>query len=92
MKNNIKKKIYYGVENDTFLEVKVVSRNIITDWVQSIRNLLGLELKSYTNIIKETSEELLNKVKKKPIDWFKVDIEEVARGGFLITVYGVYKR
>lgn len=92
MKNNIKKKIYYGVENDTFLEVKVVSRNIITDWVQSIRNLLGLELKSYTNTIKETSEELLNKVKKKPIDWFKVDIEEVARGGFLITVYGVYKR
>jgi len=92
MENNIKKKIYYGVENDTFLEVKVVSRNIITDWVQSIRNLLGLELKSYTNTIKETSEELLNKVKKKPIDWFKVDIEEVARGGFLITVYGVYKR
>ena len=92
MKKQIKKEDYYKENKDTFMEVKVVSRNIITDWVQGIRNLLGLELKSYTNIIKETSEELLNKVKTREIDWFKIDIEEFGRGGFMVSVYGAYKK
>ena len=92
MKKQIKKEDYYKENKDTFMEVKVVSRNIITDWIQGIRNLLGLELKSYTNIIKETSEELLNKVKTREIDWFKIDIEEFGRGGFMVSVYGAYKK
>ncbi len=92
MKKEIKKQDYYKGNKDTFMEVKVVSRNIITDWVQGIRNMLGLELKSYTNIIKETSEELLNKVKTREIDWFKIDIEEFGRGGFMVSVYGAYKK
>ena len=92
MKKQIEKKDYYKGDKDTFMEVKVVSRNIITDWVQGIRNMLGLELKSYTNIIKETSGELLNKVKTREIDWFKIDIEEFGRGGFMVSVYGAYKK
>ncbi len=92
MKKQNEKKDYFGSNKDIFMEIKVVSRNIITDWVQKIRNMLGLELKSYTNIIKETSEELLNKVKTREIDWFKIDIEEFGRGGFMISVYGAYKK
>ncbi len=92
MKKEIKKQEDYKGNKDTFMEVKVVSRNIITDWVQRIRNLLGLELISYTNIIKETSEELLNKVKTREIDWFKIDIEEFGKGGFMVSVYGAYKK
>lgn len=92
MKKEIKKKDYYGSNKDTFIEVKVVSRNIITDWVQKIRNMLGLELKAYTNAIKETTEELLNKAKTREIDWFKIDVEEFGRGGFMVSVYGGYKK
>ena len=88
----MKEQDHYKNSKETFMEIKVVSRNIITDWVQGIRNMLGLELKSYTNIIKETSEELLNRVKTREIDWFKIDIEEFGRGGFMVSVYGAYKK
>ncbi len=92
MKKENKKKSFYQDNNDTFIEIKVVSRNIITDWVQGIRNMLGMELKAYTNAIKETTEELLNKAKTREIDWFKIDIEEFGKGGFMVSVYGGYKK
>lgn len=73
--------------NLVYFDSKVVSRNVITDWIQGIRNLLGLELKSYTNIVNETVKELLSKVNVK-LKWYRIDIEEFGRGGFLISIYG----
>ena len=73
--------------NLVYFDSKVVSRNIITDWVQGIRNLFGLELKAYTNIVNETVKELLNKVDTK-LKWYRIDIEEFGRGGFLVSIYG----
>jgi len=70
-----------------YFNSKVVSRNIITDWVQRIRNMLGLELKAYTNTVNETVKELVNKVDTK-LKWYRIDIEEFGRGGFLISIYG----
>ena len=70
--------------------VKVVSRNVITDFVQGIRNFLGLELKSYTEKIDITIKELLAKANK-PKKWYKIDVEEMGRGGIIVIVYGVYK-
>ena len=70
-----------------YFDAIVVSRNIITDFIQGIRNFLGLELKGYTNIIKTSTDQILSKIKV-PLKWYRVDIEEVARGGFLISVYG----
>ncbi len=70
-----------------YFDSKVVSRNIITDWIQGIRNLFGLELKAYTNTVNQTVKELLNKVDTK-LKWYRIDIEEFGHGGFLIAVYG----
>ena len=55
-----KEKLFKG--DNTFFEAKVVSRNMITDFVQGIRNMLGLELKAYTNTINEVANELINKI------------------------------
>ncbi len=79
-------------KDKTFFEVKVVSRNIISDFVQSIRNFLGMEMTGYSNIIEITVKELLNKIKKKgKANWFKIDIEQIANSGIIISVYGEYK-
>ena len=56
-----KEKLFKG--DNTFFEAKVVSRNMITDFVQGIRNMLGLELKAYTNTINEVANELINKTR-----------------------------
>ncbi len=70
-----------------YFDSKVVSRNIITDWVQHIRNVFGLELKAYTNTINDTVKELQNRIKVK-LKWYRIDIEEFGHGGFLISIYG----
>ncbi len=70
--------------------VKVVSRNVITDFVQGIRNFLGLELKSYTEKIDVTIQELIGRANK-PKKWYKIDVEEIAHGGIIVLVYGEYK-
>lgn len=73
-----------------YFDCKVVSRNVITDWVQGIRNLLGLELKAYTNIIDTTVRELQSKINV-PLKWFRIDIEQMTKGSFLISIYGEKK-
>ncbi len=78
------------MKDKNFHFVKVVSRNIITDFVQGIRNFLGLELKSYTEKIDITIKELLAKADK-PKEWYRIDIDEIGSGGIMIIVYGVYK-
>lgn len=72
--------------NHLYFDSKVVTRNIITDWVQGIRNMLGLELKSYTNIINQTVKELQENCNVK-LKWYRIDIEEL-HGGILISLYG----
>jgi len=73
-----------------YFDCKVVSRNVITDFIQSIRNFLGLELKAYTNVIDQTVKELQSKINI-PLKWFRIDIEQMTRGSFLISIYGEKK-
>lgn len=73
-----------------FFYSKAVSRNIITDWIQGIRNTLGSELIAYTNVIDEATRELLAKVDRETA-WFRIDTEQIGKGAFLIRIYGEYK-
>lgn len=68
---------------------RVFSRNIITDFVQGIRNFLGLELKGYSNLINRRSKEMLKEMPK-GMKWYRIDIENLS-GGISITVYGERK-
>jgi len=74
----------------TFHVTKVYSRNIITDWVQKIRNIFGLELTAYTNVIDQGVTELLRETPSQK-KWFKIDVEQISTGGFLIMIYGEKK-
>jgi hypothetical protein len=77
--------------NKTFFATRVVSRNVITDWVQGVRNVLGLRLKSYENAIETTVLELRNEFLNRPTVWYRIDIEQAAKGAFMISIYGEYK-
>lgn len=71
-----------------FFYTKVVSRNIISDWIQSIRNMLGLELKGYSNMIKAGADEILLNIKDKKTKWYRLDIEQLGNNGVMINLYG----
>ena len=83
----IKTKIDIG--SGYYYDCKVVSRNIITDFVQGIRNWLGLELIGYTNVLKNTVKELEAKAPK--LKWFRIDTEMGNKGVFIISIYGERK-
>ncbi len=74
----------------TFHVTKVYSRNVITDWVQGIRNFFGLELKSYTEVIQKGISECMEKTPENK-KWFKIDVEQISNGGFMILIYGETK-
>jgi len=80
-----------SMSDKTFFKIRVISRNIITDWVQGVRNVLGLRLKSYENAIETTVNELKKECLSKPVAWFRVDIEQATKGSFIISIYGEYK-
>lgn len=80
------------MDNRYFNETRVTSRNIITDWVQSIRNMLGLDLKSYQEAINTTTEELKVKyLEGKNVKWYRLDIEISRTDAFIVTIYGEYE-
>ena len=50
--------------NNSFFVSKIVTKNLITDFVAGIRNMLGLELISYDNAIKGAVKDLMKEKDK----------------------------
>lgn len=71
-----------------FFYSKFLTRNAITDWIQGIRNILGLELESYNNLIEEAATECLEKTKHLKKKWWRMDTEPANNGSFIVKIYG----
>lgn len=77
---------------EVFYKTKVLSRNMITDWIQSYRNMFGLPLTAYENIIKEAQDEMAKEyLIGKKIKWFRMDVDQGNDESFIITLCGEYK-
>ena len=72
---------------------KVVTRNIIMDIVANIQNILGMNLKSYEDMInkgiKEIEEEL--EEKKIKLKWYRYEMNQLTNGAMAIMLYGEEK-
>ena len=72
---------------------KVVTRNIIMYIVANIQNILGMNLKSYEDMIdkgiKEIEEEL--EEKKIKLKWFRYEMNQLTNGAMAIMLYGEKK-
>ena len=73
--------------------VTVTTRHMFADWFQSIRNALGMNLKSYEDLISEAIEQALLKLYKCYPDVYDVKIATplVTMGSAQIIVYGKIK-
>jgi len=71
---------------------RVVTKNIVTDSFQGIRNLFGLRLRGYEAMInqgvKMVTEEMTIKYPKHV--WYRMNINPIAKGSVMITIYGEY--
>jgi len=72
---------------------KVVTRNIIMDFVSNIQNILGMNLKSYEDMIDKGIKEIEDELEEKKIKlkWFRYEMNQLTNGAMAIMLYGEKK-
>ena len=74
---------------EKFSITRVVTRDFITDFLQIIRNLFGMRLKGYEDIISININELIKLAEKKyNILWWRLSVNPLVHSSIMITVYG----
>ena len=71
-------------------ETRVISRNFMTDLVQTMVNIIGGRLKSYEKMIDNEIKKATEALTKRHPDVFNVNIriQEFTAGALLIVVHG----
>lgn len=74
---------------EKFNITRVVTKDIITDSFQGLRNLFGLRLRGYENMLNKNIKELINVAEiQYNINWYRLSINPLTNGSAMITIYG----
>ena len=81
------------MENKDFIITRVVTRNFITDSFQWVRNLFGLRLRKYEDIIIKSHAEVIEemKLRYKDVAWYRISFNPLVDGSIMINLYGELK-
>jgi len=77
--------------------VKVVSKNFFTDFIESIKNLIGKNLTGYEQMVdkamNQIDEELKTKYQKqmKDLKTYRYEITQLTNGAVTVLMYGELK-
>jgi len=73
----------------TFHIHRVVTKDIVTDSFQGIRNLFGFRQRRYENMLDKHTEELMKEMNEQyKVKWFRMSINPLVTGSVMITLYG----
>lgn len=72
-----------------FQLTRVVTRDLVTDSFQGIKNMFGLRLRGYEKIISRTVNELYKEMDLRyRVEWFRLIINPLTTGSAMIIIYG----
>ncbi len=73
-----------------FSITRVITKDIITDTFQGLRNFFGLRLRGYEDMINKNVSEVIEEMnlRYKDIDWWRLSINPLTKGSAMITIYG----
>ena len=71
---------------------KTVTRNFIMDIVANIQNFLGMNMKSYEQMVDKAMLQIKEEVKDQEMEWFRYEITQLGSGALSITFYGETKK
>ena len=72
-----------------FSITRVVTKDIVTDSFQGLRNLFGLRLRGYEKMLNKNIKELIDVAETQyKIDWYRLSINPLTNGSAMITIYG----
>ena len=72
-----------------FSVTRVVTRDVVTDFLQIVRNLFGMRLTGYEEIINKNINELTKEAEKEyKIKWWRLSVNPLTHSSIMITIYG----
>lgn len=79
--------------NKDFQITRVVTRDLLRDAFQGIRNLFGMRLRAYEDRINDSLKEMYEEMRLKydDVKWYRVNINPLTSGAIMITIYGEYE-
>ena len=68
---------------------RVITRDIITDSFQGLRNFFGLRLRGYESVLKKHINLMMEEMKiKYNVKWFRMIINPLTNASAMIIIYG----
>jgi len=75
--------------NKKFQITRVVTKDLVTDSFQGLRNLFGLRLRGYEKVISKSINEMYKEMDLKYIvKWFRLIVNPLTNGSAMIILYG----
>jgi len=74
---------------DKFRIVRVVTKDIVTDAFQGLRNFFGFRLRGYEKILDKSLKEMFEEMELRyNVDWFRTIVNPLTNGSAMIILYG----
>jgi len=74
---------------ENFKLVRVVTKDIVTDAFQGVRNLFGLRLRGYERMLNKGIEEMMVEMELKyKVEWFRLVVNPLGNNSAMIVLYG----
>ncbi len=74
---------------EKFNITRVVTKDIITDSFQGLRNFFGLRLRGYEQVLKKNLKEMTIEMEiRYKVDWYRIIINPLTNGSAMIIFYG----
>ncbi len=76
--------------NKDITKVRVVTSNFFVDFIARIKNMFGLRLNKYEEMIKKAKDEIWLELKEQKIKlkWYRYEISQLTNGAMVIMLYG----
>jgi len=78
------------MDNKNFSITRVVTKDVITDSFQTLRNFFGLRLRGYERVINKNTNEMIEEMvlAQGDVVWWRMSVNPLTDGSIMITVYG----
>ena len=74
---------------EKFNITRVVTKDIITDSFQGLRNFFGLRLRGYEQLLKKNLKEMTSEMEiRYKVNWYRIIINPLTNGSAMIIFYG----
>jgi len=76
-------------KKEKFNITRVITKDIITDSFQGLRNLFGLRLRGYEQLLKKNLKEMTSEMEiKYNVNWYRIIINPLTNGSAMVIFYG----